>query len=32
MESKIMVSRSVIIDPIFKKTQEQNYEKHKQKL
>jgi hypothetical protein len=32
MESKIIVSRSVVIDPFFKKNMVQNYEKHKLKL
>jgi len=32
MENKMMNSRSVIIDPIYKKNMEQNYDKHKQRL
>lgn len=32
MESKIITSRSVVVNPIFKKDVEQNYEKHMQRL
>ena len=32
MESKLIVSRSVLIDPVYQKAQRVSYQKHKQQL